>query len=83
MKDIEVVAKKGGHIILLYKPQFEVGRKNIAKNGLVKKEVDTQKMLSDFLISLDVSSLNFVKSKNAQIKGKKGNQEIFVHLKRV
>ena len=83
IKDIEVVAKKGGHIILLYKPQFEVGRKNISKNGLVKKEVDTQKRLSDFLISLEHSSLNFVKSKNAQIRGKKGNQEIFVHLKRI
>ena len=83
IEDIQVIAKKGGHIILLYKPQFEVGRKNISKNGLVKKEVDTQKTLSDFLISLDKSSLNFVKSKNAQIKGKKGNQEIFIHLKRI
>ncbi len=83
IKDIEVVAKKGGHIILLYKPQFEAGRNNISKNGLVKKEVNTQKMLSDFLISLDDSSLNFVNSKNAHIRGKKGNQEIFVHLKRL
>ena len=83
IEDIQVIAKKGGHIILLYKPQFEVGRKNISKNGLVKKEVDTQKTLSDFLISLDKSSLNFVESKNAQIKGKKGNQEIFIHLKRI
>ena len=83
IEDIEVVTKKGGHVVLLYKPQFEVGKKNISKNGLVRKEVNTQKMLSEFLISLDDSSLNFVKSKNAQITGKKGNQEIFVHLKRV
>lgn len=83
IKDITTVAKKGGHIILLYKPQFEAGRKNISKKGLVKKEVDTQKMLSDFLLSLDESSLNFVKSINAQVKGKKGNQEIFVQLKRI
>ena len=71
------------YIILLYKPQFEAGRKKISKNGLVKKEVDTQKMLSDFLVRLDKSSLKFVKSKNAQIRGKKGNQEIFVHLERI
>ena len=83
IRDIEVVAKKGGHIILLYKPQFEAGRKNISKNGLVKKEVDTQKMLNDFLISIEESSLNFVKSKDALIRGKKGNQEIFVYLKRI
>ena len=80
IKNIEVTAKKGGHIVVLYKPQFEAGKKNISKNGLVKKEAEVQKMLSDFLNTLDQSSLYFVQSKNAYIKGKKGNQEIFVHL---
>ena len=82
IRDIEVTVKKGGHIVVLYKPQFEVGKKNISKNGLVKKETEIQKMLLDFLNTLDQSSLYFVQSKNAYIKGKKGNQEIFVHLKR-
>ena len=82
IKDIEVTAKKGGHIVVLYKPQFEAGKKNIAKNGLVKKETEVQKMLDDFLNTLDQSSLYFVQSKNSYIKGKKGNQEIFVHLTR-
>ena len=82
IKDIEVTVKTGGHIVVLYKPQFEVGKKNISKNGLVKKETEVQKMLSDFLNTLDQSSLYFVQSKNAYIKGKKGNQEIFVHLTR-
>ena len=82
IKDIEVTTKKGGHIVVLYKPQFEAGRRNISKNGLVKKETDVQKMLGDFLNTLDQSSLFYVQSKNAYIKGKKGNQEIFVHLKK-
>ena len=82
IKDIEVTAKKGGHIVVLYKPQFEAGRQNISKNGLVKKEVDTQKILGYFLKSLEKSSLNFVKCRKAYITGKKGNQEIFVHLKK-
>ena len=82
IKDIEITAKKGGDIILLYKPQFEAGKKNISKNGLVKKETDIQKMLSKFLNILDNLSLDFIQSKDAYIKGKKGNQEIFIHLKR-
>ena len=82
IKDIEITTKKGGHIVLLYKPQFEAGKKNISKNGLVKKGTDIQKMLNNFLKSLDNSSLDFVQSKDAYIKGKRGNQEIFVHLKR-
>ena len=82
IKDIEVTAKKGGHVVVLYKPQFEAGKKNISKNGLVKKETDVQKMLNNFLNTLDYSSLYFVQSKEAYIKGKRGNQEIFIHLKR-
>ena len=82
IRDIEVTAKKGGQIIVLYKPQFEAGKKNISKNGLVKKETEVQKILSNFLNTLEQSSLYFVQSKNAYIKGKKGNQEIFVHLQR-
>jgi len=82
IRDIEVTAKKGGNIVVLYKPQFEAGKKNISKNGLVKKETEVQKMLSDFLNTLDQSSLYFVQRKNAYIKGKKGNQEIFIHLER-
>jgi len=82
IKDIESTAKKGGDIVILYKPQFEAGKKNISKNGLVKKETDVLKMLGDFLNTLDQSSLDFVQRKNAYIRGKKGNQEIFLHLKR-
>ena len=82
IKDIEITTKKGGNIVLLYKPQFEAGKKNISKNGLVKKETDIQKMLSKFLNILDNLSLDFIQSKDAYIKGKKGNQEIFIHLKR-
>ena len=82
IRDVEIVAKKGGHIILLYKPQFEAGRQSISKNGLVKKETDTQKMVINFVKSLDKSGLNFVESTNSSIKGKKGNQEIFIHLKK-
>ena len=82
IKDIEVTAKKGGHIIVLYKPQFEVGKQNISKNGVVKKETDTQKILGHFLKSFEKSSLYFVKCRKAYIIGKKGNQEIFIHLKK-
>ena len=82
IKDIESVARKEGDIILLYKPQFEVGKQNISKNGVVKKEIDTQKILGHFLKSLEKSSLYFVKCRKAYITGKKGNQEIFVHLKK-
>ena len=82
LKDVGIVTKKGGHIILLYKPQFEAGRQNISKNGLVKKEIDPQKLLSDFVNSIDKSNLDYVESKNSYIRGKKGNQEIFVHLKK-
>ena len=37
IKDIEIVARTGGDIILLYKPQFEVGKENISKKWRSKK----------------------------------------------
>ena len=82
IEDIEFVARKEGDIILLYKPQFEVGKQNISKSGVVKKEIDTQKKLGDFLKSLEKSSLYFIKRRKANITGKKGNQEVFIHLKK-
>ena len=71
IRDVEIVAKKGADIVLLYKPQFEAGRQNISKNGLVKKGTDTKTLFSNFVNSFDKSCLNFVESSKAYITGKK------------
>ena len=68
-------------LILLYKPQFEVGRGNL-NQGVVKKSGITEKSIDEFktfVRSLDLKILKMVKT---ELKGKYGNQEFLIHLKR-
>lgn len=68
--------------ILLFKPQFEVGKANL-KKGIVKDEkviLKSLKAFQDYLATLDI----FVSNYKPVLKGKKGNQEyIFSCLKDV
>lgn len=69
-------------IIMLFKPQFEVGRTaKRDKKGVVKDEKATKLAISSF--ERECAALGFVLIKAAQceIKGKNGNQEIFYHYK--
>lgn len=72
--------KDQGEGILLIKPQFEVGREKIQKNGLVKIE-DSKKCsieVSDWL----KQHFSYVSSViESPVKGKTGNTEYLVYLK--
>jgi 23S rRNA (cytidine1920-2'-O)/16S rRNA (cytidine1409-2'-O)-methyltransferase len=72
--------KDQGEGILLIKPQFEVGREKIQKNGLVKIE-DAKKSsieVSDWL----KQHFSYVSSIiESPVKGKTGNTEYLVHVK--
>lgn len=74
--------KDQGEAILLFKPQFEVGKENLPKDGVVKDK----EMILNFLTSFYRYSqqLGFaVKSlTSCGIKGKTGNQEYFFHLQK-
>ena len=71
IKDIEFVARKEGDIILLYKPQFEVGKQNISKKWRSKKGDRHSENTWSFPEVLGKSSLYFVKCRKAYITGKK------------
>ena len=71
----------GGEILLLLKPQFELGRKDIVNRGIIKDPDLHSKAISkmiDYLKNLPVSILNINFSK---IKGAKGNIEFWIYLK--
>lgn len=62
------------NFLILFKPQFEVGQKYL-KKGIVKDEKIVLKKLTEFSSELERLNIKIVKSKKAEIKGKKGNQE--------
>ena len=71
---------EGGYIITLIKPQFEVGKANIGKNGIVKdKKVHISMLLelSCFFNSIGLNMRGFIHS---PIKGGDGNIEYIALL---
>ncbi|MBS4536216.1 TlyA family RNA methyltransferase [Clostridium sp. D2Q-14] len=72
--------KKDGEIIALIKPQFEVGKKNIGKRGIVKKasiHFDVIKKIKNFIKSLDLVLTDIEYS---PIKGGGGNIEYLAYI---
>ena len=74
--------KTGGSIISLIKPQFEVGKGEVGKGGVVKDPRLHQQVLdriSQFCISLGLTVLGITDS---PLLGPKGNKEFFIHLRK-
>ena len=65
----------GARVIALIKPQFEVGKGQVGRGGVVRDEAQRQEVLQRILrVAADVG-LRTVTSVDSPIKGKKGNQE--------
>ncbi|MFO7971583.1 MAG: TlyA family RNA methyltransferase [Desulfobacterales bacterium] len=73
--------KKDARILALIKPQFEVGKGNVGKGGVVRDPVlhaKVIKSLSDFFIKTGILREFVIPS---PIPGSKGNKEFFICLK--
>ena len=79
---IHRVTKVSGEIILLFKPQFEVGKINLTKNGIVKDPKISFDALLRMISKLEKIGLEYQNREMSKIKGKTGNQEIFLYLKK-
>jgi 23S rRNA (cytidine1920-2'-O)/16S rRNA (cytidine1409-2'-O)-methyltransferase len=73
--------KKGGAILSLIKPQFEVGRKEVGKGGVVRDPMLHQKVIdriSSFCRGLKLEVMGVTGS---PLVGPKGNKEFFIYLR--
>ena len=71
-----------GHLLALIKPQFEVGKKDVGKGGIVRDEAKRTAAVSGVLdvaraIGFDVKGLT-----ESPIKGAEGNVEFLMHATR-
>ena len=76
------VLAKNGEVVALIKPQFEAGREQIGKNGIVKDKKVHQAVLekvTDFMVEagFSVKGLDF-----SPIQGGHGNVEFLAHLEK-
>lgn len=65
----------GARVIALIKPQFEVGKGQVGRGGVVRDEAQRQEVLQRILRFAADAGLRTVTSVDSPIKGKKGNQE--------
>ncbi len=73
--------KEDGTAVLLIKPQFEAGRENIGKHGLVKSEKVHVRVLESILQELSLNGLSLKALYPSPIKGGSGNAEYLAAVK--
>jgi 23S rRNA (cytidine1920-2'-O)/16S rRNA (cytidine1409-2'-O)-methyltransferase len=72
----------GADIVALVKPQFEAGREQVGKHGLVTDPAVHQQVIERVTEQAQAAGLARVAMTPSAIKGATGNQEFFLHLRR-
>ena len=71
-----------GELIALIKPQFEIGRENLPKDGVIKDSKLREKVLEDVLTFAKENGWVINQTIESPIVGKSGNVEYLSHLKK-
>ena len=69
-------------LILMVKPQFEVGRSNVGKSGVVRDPALWEIAVESVVEAADGSGLGLVSATASDVPGPAGNREFFVWLRR-
>jgi 23S rRNA (cytidine1920-2'-O)/16S rRNA (cytidine1409-2'-O)-methyltransferase len=83
MPRIAPVLKAGGICLALVKPQFEVGRGQVGKGGIVRDEKLQQESIEKAANAGRAAGLEYVGSRESVITGKEGNREFFILFRKV
>ncbi len=70
----------GGEIVVLVKPQFEVGRREVGRGGLVRSPVLHEKVLRRIVAQAVDHEWGVAGVAASTLRGAEGNQEFFLHL---
>ena len=73
----------GAGAVTLIKPQFEVGRENVGKNGIVKNEKAVQRVVDTLGLLAKQAGFERVGLCESPITGGDGNREFLQYLRRV
>ena len=74
--------KSGGTAVALIKPQFEAGRENLNKNGIVRSESARQKCVKDIEEFATRCGFKHIGTEQSPIKGGDGNIEFLLAIKK-
>ena len=71
----------GADLIVLIKPQFEAGRGQVGKGGVVRDEALRRRIAEQRIAELSDLGLRFVASVDCDLRGPAGNREILAHFR--
>jgi 23S rRNA (cytidine1920-2'-O)/16S rRNA (cytidine1409-2'-O)-methyltransferase len=74
-------AAPGAEVVALFKPQFEVGRAEVGKGGIVRDEAAIARALERFRAWCAVAGVEVLGETPSPLPGTEGNREVFVHLR--
>ncbi len=75
--------KPNAEVYALVKPQFEVGKENIGKGGIVKNKMLHQQCIEELIAEAKVNQLMYLDHIPSPILGKDGNHEYLMRLKKI
>jgi len=73
----------GGHALVLVKPQFEAGKGQVGKGGVVRDPLVHAQVVGGFCVWAISHGLRFLGIRPSPIEGDKGNREFFVLLQKL
>lgn len=76
---IQEVVPEGTQYVVLFKPQFEVGRAWIEQGGIVKDQKHVQDLISQTISWAESINLQFKEQMDSPIQGTDGNYEYLIH----
>ncbi len=74
--------KREGYLLILIKPQFEVGRGEVGKGGVVRDPTLHQKVIERISSYCQEKGLEVLGVIESPLLGPKGNKEFFIYLKK-
>jgi 23S rRNA (cytidine1920-2'-O)/16S rRNA (cytidine1409-2'-O)-methyltransferase len=73
----------GADAVVLVKPQFEAGREEVGKGGVVRDPAVHARVVAEVAAAASALGLLPVATTESPITGSEGNREFFLHLRRV
>ena len=78
---VKAVLKEQGVSVALIKPQFEVGKGEVGKGGIVNDPAKHQRVIGEVTAAAVANGLQAVAVIESPILGAEGNREFLIHLK--
>jgi 23S rRNA (cytidine1920-2'-O)/16S rRNA (cytidine1409-2'-O)-methyltransferase len=76
------IAKPNGDFLILVKPQFELGRQEVAEGGIVRDSTLHEKAITIVRAAAESARLTCLGVRPSQLPGAEGNQEYFLHARK-